>query len=77
MSAGVAQAVQPCKQLLSETNYVGSSPTSGIFLYVALAVERVLAESVGNKLSWFESLYRQIYCVKEAVEYSLRVALRN
>ena len=27
----------------SETNYVGSSPTFGIFLYVAQAVERVLA----------------------------------
>jgi len=37
-----------------ETNYVGSSPTIGIFLYVAKAGERVLAVAFGNKLCWFE-----------------------
>jgi len=30
----------------SETNYVGSIPTIGVFLYVAQAVERVLAVSL-------------------------------
>jgi len=44
----------------SETNYVGSSPTIGIFLYVAQAAERVLAPAFGNKLCWFESHYRHI-----------------
>jgi len=30
----------------SETNYVGSSPTIGIFLYVAQAVEYVLGVAI-------------------------------
>jgi len=37
-----------------ETNYVGLSPTIGIFLYAAQAVERVLAAAFVNKLRWFE-----------------------
>jgi len=41
-------------------NYVGSSPTIGIFLYVAQAVECVLAVAFRNKLCWFESHYRHI-----------------
>jgi len=41
-------------------NYVGSKPIIGIFLYVAQAVERVLAVAFGNKLCWFESHYRRI-----------------
>jgi len=41
-------------------NYVGSSPTIGIFLYVAQAVERVLAVAFANELCWFESHYRRI-----------------
>jgi len=43
-----------------ETSYVGSSPTIGIFLYVAQAVEGVLAVAFGNKLFWFKSHYRDI-----------------
>jgi len=31
-----------------ETNYVGSSPTIGIFLYVAQAVERMLTIAFGT-----------------------------
>jgi len=42
------------------TIYVGSSPTIGIFLYVAQEVESVLAVAFGNKLCWFESHYRHI-----------------
>jgi len=41
-------------------NYVGSSLTTGIFLYVAQADEQVLAVALGNKLCWFESHYRHI-----------------
>jgi len=37
-----------------------SSPTIGIFLYVAQAVQRMLAVAFGNKLRWFESHYRHI-----------------
>jgi len=43
-----------------ETNYVGLSPTIGIFLYVAQAVERMLAMAFRNKLCWFESHYQHI-----------------
>ena len=38
----------------------GSSPTIGIFLYVAHAVECVLEAEFRNKLRWFESHYRHI-----------------
>jgi len=38
-----------------ETNYVGSSLTIGIFLYVAQAVERLLAAAFVNKLYWFDA----------------------
>jgi len=41
-------------------NYIGSSPTIGTFLYVAQAVERVLALAFGNELCWFGSHYRHI-----------------
>ena len=41
-------------------NYVCSSLTIGIFLYVAQTVESVLAVAFGNKLCWFESHYRHI-----------------
>ena len=44
----------------SGTNYVGSSPTIGIFLYVAQADECVLEAAFGNKLCWFKSHYRHI-----------------
>ena len=37
--------------------YVVSSPTIGIFLCVAQAVERVLAVAFGNEVRWFESHY--------------------
>jgi len=43
-----------------ETKYVGSSPTNGIFLYVAQAVEGVLGVAFRNKVRWFESDYRHI-----------------
>ena len=46
--------------ILEWPSNVGSSPTIGIFLYVAQAVERVLAVALGNKLCWFESHYRHI-----------------
>jgi len=41
-------------------NYVGSSPTISIFLYVAQAVERVLAGAFGNEICSFESHDRHI-----------------
>ena len=40
--------------------YVGSSPIVVIFLYVAKALERVLAVAFGNKLRWLESHFRHI-----------------
>ena len=49
--------------ILCATLYVGSSPTIGIFLYVAQASERVLAVAFGKKLRWFESHYRHIFYV--------------
>jgi len=58
-------------------NYVGSSPTVGIFLYVANSVERVLAVSFGNKLRWFESHCRHISDVAKALEPVLAVAFGN
>jgi len=60
LSAGVAQAVERVLGVDFGNNYVGSSPTIGIFLYVAQAVERVLATAFENKLCWFESHYRHI-----------------
>ena len=39
---------------------VSRRPTISIFLYVARAVEQVLAVAFGNKLCWFESHYRHI-----------------
>jgi len=60
LSAGVAQTVQRVPAVAFGNNYVGSSPTIGIFLYVAQAVERVLATAFGNKVCWFESHYRHI-----------------
>jgi len=36
------------------------SSTVGLFLYVAQAVQRVLAVAFGNKLCWFESHDRHI-----------------
>ena len=60
LSAGVDQAVQRMLAVAFGNNYVGSSPTIGIFLYVAQPVERVLATAFGNKLCWFESHYRHI-----------------
>jgi len=65
-----------CQQQPPETNYVGSSPIIGIFLYVAQVVERVLAAAFGNKLCWFESQYRHIY-VAQAVERVLEAAFGN
>jgi len=41
-------------------NYDGSSPTIGVFLYVAQAVEHMLAVAFGNELCWIESHYRHI-----------------
>ena len=49
--------------ILCATLYVGSSPTIGIFLYVAQASERVLAVAFGEKLCWFEPHYRHIFYV--------------
>ena len=55
LSAGIAQAVR-----VLAVAFVGSSPTVGIFPYVAKAVERVRAVAFGNKLRWFESHCRHI-----------------
>jgi len=60
-----------------ETNYVGSSPTIGIFLNVTHAVERVLGVAFGNKLRWFESHYQHISLCSQAVEHVLGVAFGN
>ena len=56
-----------------ETNYVGSSPIIGMFLYVAQAVECVLAVDLGKKLCRFESQYRHFFVV-QTVERVLAVA---
>ena len=48
-----------------------------VFLYVAQAVERVLAVAFGNKLCWFESNYRHIFYVTQAVKRVLAVAFGN
>ena len=58
--AGVTQAVERVLAVAFGKNYVGLSPTIGIFLYVAQAVERVLAVAFGNKLCWLEYHYRHI-----------------
>jgi len=57
-------------------NYVCSSLTIGIFLYVAQTVESVLAVAFGNKLCWFESHYRHI-SLCSPVERVLAVAFGN
>ena len=51
-----------------------SSPTIGIFLYVTQTVERVLAVAFENKLCWFESQYRHIFYVAQAVELRVLVS---
>jgi len=48
LSAGVDQGVQRVLAVAFGKNYVGSSPTIGIFLCIAQAVERVLAVAFGN-----------------------------
>jgi len=40
--------------------FVCSSPTIGIFLYIAPAVEHVLSVAFGKNLCWFEFHYRHI-----------------
>ena len=47
LSAGIAQAVR-----VLAVAFVGSSPTVGIFPYVAKAVERVRAVAFVNKLRY-------------------------
>ena len=59
---------------LRKKNYDGSSPTIGIFLYVAQAVERVLAVAFGKKLCWFESHYQHISLCSPGSERVLAVA---
>ena len=54
-----------------------SSPTSGIFLYVAQAVERLIAVAYGNKVFWFAFYYRHISLCPQAVERVLAVAFVN
>jgi len=78
MSAGVAKAVQRM-QAAAFGNKLRwfESHYRHISLCSLGRRARLLTESVGNKLSWFESQYWQIFCVAEAVECSLRVALRN
>jgi hypothetical protein len=57
---GVTQAVERMLAVAFVMNYVGSSPTIGIFLYVAQVVERVLTAAFGSELCRFESHYRHI-----------------
>ena len=52
-------------------NYVGSSPTISIFLYVAQAVERMLVVAFGNELRWFESHYWHISLYIRMIEFEM------
>ena len=55
-------------------NYVGSSPTIGIFLYVAQAVERVLAVAFGKNYVGSSPTIGIFLYVAQAVERVLAVA---
>jgi len=57
---GVTQAVERMLAVTFVVNNVGSSPTIGIFLYVAQVVEHMLAVAFGSELCWFKSHYRHI-----------------
>ena len=60
-----------------ETNCVRSSPTIGIFLYVAQAVEHVLAVALGNKYVGLSPIIGIFLYVAQAVECMLAVAFGN
>jgi len=77
LSAGVAQRVQRMLAGAFGKNYVGSSPTIGIVLYVAQPVERVLVTAFGNKVSWFESHYRHISSCSPASWTRVSTSLRK
>ena len=77
LTAGVDQAVERVLAVAFGNNYVGSSPTLGIFLYVAQAVERVLAVAFGNELRWFESHYRRISLYNPDSWTRVSTTLRN
>jgi len=62
---------------LREKNYIGSSTTMGIFLYVVNSVECVLAVAIGNKLRWFESHCRHISLCTQLGWRVLAVAFGN
>ena len=57
-------------------NYVGSSPTTEIFLYVAQTVERVVAVDFGKELCSSPTIGIFIY-IGHAVERVLAIALGN
>ena len=75
-SAVVAQAVECVLAVAFRKIYVGSSPTIGIFLYVAQAVEHVLAAAFGNKLCSSPTVGIFLY-VAQAVECVLAVGFRK
>ena len=60
-----------------ETNYVGSSPTIGIFLYVVQAVERVLAVALETNYVGSSPPIGIFLYVVQAVERVLAVAFGN
>jgi len=69
LSAGVDQAVQRVLAVAFGNNYVVSSSTIGIFLYVAQPVERVLATAFGNKLCCFESKHKGMTHIRNVTLY--------
>jgi len=61
----------------SETNYAGSSPTIGIFLYVAKAVECVLTIALGKNYVGSSQTIAIFLYVAQAVERVLAAAFVN
>ena len=66
-----------CQQQPSEMNYVGSSPTIGIFLYMAQTVECVLAVAFGMNYAGSSPTIGIFLCVAQAVERVLAIAFVN
>ena len=60
-----------------ETHYVGSSPTTGIFLYAAQAVERVLPVAFRKNYGGSRPINGIIVYVSLAFERVLAVAFGN
>ena len=75
--AGVTQAVERMLAVAFGKNYVCSSPTIGIFLFVAQAVERVLAVAFGKNYVGLSLTIGIFLYVAQAVERLLAVAFGN